>query len=118
MTKEPPAAPDDEEDAWPLRPDEGERRGIAGALKLFATGAAGGALALFGLAVLAVPQRCCGATRSVGIDRERQRRCLELGITPEELAERERAAEAVRRAMSAEGAQGAQANGARAAGAP
>ena len=61
--------------------------------KVFASGVVGGALSLFSLGVLVAPMtvQTCGATRSLQIDRERQQRCLELGVTPEELAELEAA---------------------------
>ena len=63
------------------------------ALKLFASGAVGGVMSLAALGVLIIPNAvgCRGATRSLRIDRERQQRCMELGITPAELEALERA---------------------------
>jgi hypothetical protein len=71
--------------ALPLRPSQEPAAPLSTVLKLFATGLTGGVLSLVGLSSLAVTQATCGATRGLQIDRQRQARCLELGITPEEL---------------------------------
>ena len=73
------------EAAWPLTP--AEPREVEGLLSAFATAMVGGAMVLFGLGgamISATPTM--GATRGMRVDRERQQRCMELGITPEELA--------------------------------
>lgn len=74
-----------------------EPAGVSRVVHLFATGALGGALTLFGLGVLAIPttHRCCGASASQrAADAETRRRCMELGVTPEELAALDAAAPA------------------------
>lgn len=58
---------------------------MSSVLKVFATGLTGGVLSLISLTGLAASQHTMGATRGLQIDRQRQQRCLELGITPEEL---------------------------------
>ncbi len=66
-----------------------ERAGLPRALQLFATGALGGVLTIFGLGVLALPttHHCCGASADQrAADADTRRRCMELGVTPEELA--------------------------------
>lgn len=67
-----------------------ERAGVTRALQLFATGALGGTLTLLGLGVLAIPttHRCCGGASASQRtnDQELKRRCMELGVTPDELA--------------------------------
>lgn len=73
-----------------------DRGGVARALQLFATGVLGGGLTIFGLAFLAIPttHRCCGASASQrAADAETKRRCMELGVTPEELAALDAAAD-------------------------
>ena len=54
-------------------------------LKVFATGLTGGMISVFSLTMLASTQQTMGATRGLQIDRQRQQRCLDLGITPEAL---------------------------------
>ena len=81
-----PPAHFDVETTLPLRPTQGERASLSGALKVFATGLTGGVISLFSLTGLPAKQVTRGATRGLQIDRQRQQRCLELGITPEELA--------------------------------
>lgn len=79
---------------WALRPAAPEVSSqLWKVTKVFASGVVGGALSLVSLGVLVAPMtvRTCGATQSLRIDRERQQRCMELGITPEELAELEAA---------------------------
>ena len=81
--------PDTETD-WPLTP--AEPREVKGVLSVFASSVVGGAMVLFGVGVfLPSTTRTMGATPGMRIDRERQQRCMELGITPEELAALERA---------------------------
>lgn len=77
------------EEAWPLDPtaeDPDPPAGVREAAKLFLAGVGGGVLALFSLAPLALATHTHGATRSLQVDRERRARCLELGVTPEELS--------------------------------
>jgi hypothetical protein len=63
------------------------------ALSLLASGAAGGTLVAFAFGSLLLPTcvETRGATRGLQVDRARQQRCLELGITPAELAALEQA---------------------------
>jgi hypothetical protein len=94
---DPTTAPDArvDEDGATLQSVTGPAHGIGRAVRLFATGALGGFLTLVGLGVMAEPHshRCCGATgASVVQKKERQRRCMELGITMDELDRLEPAA--------------------------
>jgi hypothetical protein len=83
------------------RPDGAERlvaveapQGAGRAARLFATGVLGGALSLFGLGSITVPATChchCGATVADQEAAARRRRCMELGVTPEELDALDRA---------------------------
>lgn len=78
-----------EHDEGPALQAVEERADASRVLQLFATGALGGALTIFGLGVLAIPttHRCCGSSASQRAqDAEVRRRCMELGVTPEELA--------------------------------
>lgn len=76
----------DEEGAR-LVPVDGSPQGAGRALRLFATGVFGGLLTLVGLGVVGAPHshRCCGDEMSAVTKRERQRRCMELGVTMAEL---------------------------------
>lgn len=99
-----PTATEGEATPANAHPDEGpglqavpERAGLSRALQLFATGALGGVLTIFGLGVLALPttHHCCGASAGQrAADAEIRRRCMELGVTPEELAALDAAAPA------------------------
>ena len=73
-------------EAWPLRPVT-QGAPLAGVARVFAAGVTGGVLSLVGFGFMLpnlIPAR--GATRSLQIDRAQRQRCMELGITPEELA--------------------------------
>lgn len=63
---------------------------VRSAVHLFGTGLLGGVLTVFGLVILAEPlthsHGCGGTTATLRTEAERRQRCLELGITPEELA--------------------------------
>lgn len=93
-----PSGRDAQDDAGRLQAVP-ERAGVSRVLQLFATGALGGVLTMFGLGVLMVPRvhRCCsGASASQrAADAETRRRCMELGVTPDELAALDAAAGAV-----------------------
>lgn len=83
-----------------------ERAGVTRAVQLFATGALGGTLTLLGLGVMAIPttHRCCGGASASQrmTDQELKRRCMELGVTPDELAALDAAATAAAGAPAGE----------------
>lgn len=82
-----------EEGAWPLQPmDPAERAGLVDAALVFAKGLAGGVATLFGVGALLIPNlvEARGATRSHVLEKQRRERCMELGVTLEELAAIER----------------------------
>lgn len=87
MANEP--ATDDEDQAIELEHDG--RTATSKALRLFGTGVFGGLLTTFGLAVVSPAfmcgHHCHGASVSQRErDAETRRRCMELGVTQEELA--------------------------------
>lgn len=89
-------AKDEPEGAWALAPmDEEQRAGLRDAALVVAKGVGGGVLTVFGVGFLLMPNMmtCKGATRSYVLQKQRQQRCMELGITLEELAARERSGE-------------------------
>ncbi|MBX3472331.1 MAG: hypothetical protein KF878_36230 [Planctomycetes bacterium] len=73
-----------------------DRAGLGRAVGLFASGLVGGALVLVGLGGLGastMTHRCCGASAEERLARDEvRRRCMELGVTPDELAALDRAA--------------------------
>lgn len=77
---------------------EAPEAGVRPAVHLFFSGALGGIITVFGLGVLAAPltHRCCGGTTTaLQQSAERRQRCMELGVTLEELAALEASAAAV-----------------------
>ena len=58
---------------------------LGSVLKVFATGLTGGVISMITLTGMAASQTTMGATRGLQIDRQRQQRCIDLGVTPEEL---------------------------------
>ncbi|MCO5166427.1 MAG: hypothetical protein M9894_08685 [Planctomycetes bacterium] len=67
-----------------------ERAGLGRAVGLFASGLVGGVLVLVGLSGVAsstLSHGCCGASAEERLARDEvRRRCMELGVTPDELA--------------------------------
>lgn len=77
-------------ESWPLEPlDRFEARSVQAALGAFLKGCLGGAVTLAGLGGLVAPNllEARGATTSWVLAKQRRDRCLELGLTLEQLAE-------------------------------
>lgn len=83
----------DEPDAsWPLEPmDEVEARSLTELLVVFAKGCLGGAATVFGLGLVLLPSltHTQGASRSWVLQKQKRQRCLERGLTLEELEAQE-----------------------------
>lgn len=82
----------EDREPWPLEPtQDDEPGGLRDVLRTFALAFAGGALTIAGLSLPpSVLIEARGATRSWALDRARRERCLELGLTPEQLEALER----------------------------
>lgn len=84
-----------EREPWPLEPSiHDARAGIADVLKTFVKGVIGGTITLGGLGMIIIPNlvEARGATRSWVLEKAKRKRCLELGLTLEQLEALERAA--------------------------